>query len=834
MKLPFLSIFAVTFALLVDEIMLSAVFHVLLGAGNTVAAISIALVGLSASGIAAYAIPAFHEPDRLRALYPSLLFWFCLSLMASAFLIMRAPISHGEFSYAGGVLSVRIWRFVVLNIAAIPFFVGGLTINALLRGHTDSVSRLYACDLIGAALGCLASPFLLFALGAPRAIVYGTAPALLLALWFSFRGQGVHRAWVALPLALLAFDAVGPGIGSFRILNTMGEVSAPQYRSFPVEGSDIDFERWALDAWTIVRGDHIPQQWENFEGWGLSSKYEGPIPRIIQINYNARFSTYVTESDGNLAPLSEWLDADLTALHFFLGRQYDSVLNIGAGGGREVLNALHHGAQHVVAVDISSVVVDDLMKGALSEFSGGLYNDPRVTAVADEGRSFAERSQETFDLIDFSIVGGANLEKMDLVRVDDLFTREALLTYANRLGDDGVFSYVMYSTRSEILETQAHRELVESQPYIPALRTLAGVRFAYEELNPSIRFGDHVLIAALPEYISPTYDLVHIVASKKPFSEDEKGRFLRRSEELDFAVIYPPKSGEGGSDLYTQVIEAVPFDTFADALSFSVRPATDDRPFQYAFDGVHLRRAFEAGTLLRVLSDDPIFSLGLSVGGLAVALTLIPLALMAAGKKQALRGLRKSWSLLLFFGCIGFGFMAVETAALLRLQSFLGKPIYGLSVALFAFLFSSGLGSAFTNRFHEEELTRRVVQIIAALTVVGLIFYWGSEPLFSATVSFPLVARIAIAIAAIFPLAFLMGMLFPIGITLIAAEDPDLIPWAWAMNGCMSVIGTFGTRTIALFLGFSQALLLGLLVYILVAGCALAYARVRSRAAGGS
>lgn len=42
-----------------DPRMLSAIFNVLLGAGTTVAAIAIALVGLSASGLFAYVFPGF-------------------------------------------------------------------------------------------------------------------------------------------------------------------------------------------------------------------------------------------------------------------------------------------------------------------------------------------------------------------------------------------------------------------------------------------------------------------------------------------------------------------------------------------------------------------------------------------------------------------------------------------------------------------------------------------------------------------------------------------------------------------------------------------------------
>jgi hypothetical protein len=121
--------------------------------------------------------------------------------------------------------------------------------------------------------------------------------------------------------------------------------------------------------------------------------------------------------------------------------------------------------------------------------------------------------------------------------------------------------------------------------------------------------------------------------------------------------------------------------------------------------------------------------------------------------------------------------------------------------------------------------------IVAVLLAIGLVFSVVAEPLFAATIAESLVARIAIAITAIFPLAFTMGLLFPVGIRLIARESTDLIPWAWAMNGCFSVLGIFGTRIIALFLGFSRALVLGLFAYALVSVCVWLHSRRAERIA---
>lgn len=51
------------------------------------------------------------------------------------------------------------------------------------------------------------------------------------------------------------------------------------------------------------------------------------------------------------------------------------------------------------------------------------------------------------------------------------------------------------------------------------------------------------------------------------------------------------------------------------------------------------------------------------------------------------------------------------------------------------------------------------------------------------------------------------------------------MPWLWAINGCLSIVGIFGGRIVGLFLGFRATLVAGLLLYLLTAACAWHYAR---------
>ena len=47
---------------------------------------------------------------------------------------------------------------------------------------------------------------------------------------------------------------------------------------------------------------------------------------------------------------------------------------------------------------------------------------------------------------------------------------------------------------------------------------------------------------------------------------------------------------------------------------------------------------------------------------------------------------------------------------------------------------------------------------------------------------------LAFAQTLIAPLGFCMGMPFPLGLTRVARLDPAFVPWAWGLNGCVSVV----------------------------------------------
>jgi hypothetical protein len=58
-----------------------------------------------------------------------------------------------------------------------------------------------------------------------------------------------------------------------------------------------------------------------------------------------------------------------------------------------------------------------------------------------------------------------------------------------------------------------------------------------------------------------------------------------------------------------------------------------------------------------------------------------------------------------------------------------------------------------------------------------------------------------------------MGIPFPLGVSRLGERAPNLVPAAWAVNGCASVISAVLATLLAIHIGFSVVLLLAFALY---------------------
>ena len=197
--------------------------------------------------------------------------------------------------------------------------------------------------------------------------------------------------------------------------------------------------------------------------------------------------------------------------------------------------------------------------------------------------------------------------------------------------------------------------------------------------------------------------------------------------------------------------------------------------------------------------------LAIVVGALLV---LLPLA-----------GIRRDWAPGLgrrmgaYFFLLGVAFLFVEIAFIQKFILFLSHPLYSVAVVLAGFLVFAGLGSGYSGRLGESERRRAVGRAVAAIALLTIAYVLFLPALLGTFLGLGDAARIAVAIALIAPLAFWMGMPFPLALALLADRAPGFIPWAWGINGFGSVISAALATLLAIELGFDAVLLLALALY---------------------
>ena len=118
-----------------------------------------------------------------------------------------------------------------------------------------------------------------------------------------------------------------------------------------------------------------------------------------------------------------------------LGRPPGRVLILGAGTGNDIAVALDEGAEVVHAIEIDQVIL---------EYGRELhpnrpYDDPRVTAINTDARSYLNETDETYDLIVFGTLDSmTRLSALSNVRLDNfVYTRDALEVATRRLRPEG-------------------------------------------------------------------------------------------------------------------------------------------------------------------------------------------------------------------------------------------------------------------------------------------------------------------------------------------------------------------------------------------------------------
>jgi hypothetical protein len=193
-----------------------------------------------------------------------------------------------------------------------------------------------------------------------------------------------------------------------------------------------------------------------------------------------------------------------------------------------------------------------------------------------------------------------------------------------------------------------------------------------------------------------------------------------------------------------------------------------------------------------------------------ILFVFVPLRFSKIGREEGATAL----PLLVYFSCLGAGFIILELVFIQKFMHLIGSPLYTYSTVIFTVLFSAGIGSASSERIGIGINRRWAVPFIAILVIGSALV--ALYPAYSRlALALPLPGRMLAAALMMFPLGFFLGMPFPLGILAISNQPRGAIAWAWGMNGLFTVVGGLLSVVLGVLLGFTFTILLGLAIYAL-------------------
>jgi hypothetical protein len=780
-------IFLIAFATLGLEIALTRLLSVVAWYHLAFFAISTAMLGMTAGAVSVYLRPERYPKGDPSAGVASACIGF--SIVTPLCLIALCLLPLGGAGTAVGVLEL----LGATVCCALPFYFSGIAVSAVLTQADLPIGKLYASDLIGASLACLAVLGALEVVGVPSLIILFGAIGGAAGYCFADRSHPQRRvaAWLPVLLTLLAvLNGVGrPGISPLFVKGAIED------RSVQMDVRWNSFSRVAVSEEVIA----APQMW----GPSPRMPKQNPLPQhYMNIDGDAGTSIRRWSSLEDLSHLA-W---DVTNVAYQL-RPRGGACVVGVGGGRDVQSALAFGHERVVGVEVNPIFID-VLQNELGDFAG-VARDKRARLVVDEARSYLARSTERFSVVQMSLIDtwaatGAGAFSLS---ENTLYTVEAWKTILERLDGNGVFTVSRWYSPENLGETGRVASL--------AVATL------FEMGVPEPRRHVAMLTAGR---------VATTLVSRSPFSAEDIERIHAVATRLGFGLPVVPDALPDDPMLRGIVSarsEAELHATIA-AAPLNYEPPTDERP--YFFQMLRLSRLPEAFAAKRgVVSGNLTATITLlSLVGCLALLTAATVIAPLIARKRRVPGKRATLrSGAAYFSFIGAGFMLVEIAFLQRLSVFLGHPVYALGVLLFGMIASAGCGSFLSERLPMAKLLRHLLPATMAAAI--LIASWAFPFLLPRFASSSMLVKAVVALALIIPLGTLMGVFFPFGMRLVQLRGGDDTPWYWALNGVFGVLCSAVAVLISMSFGISANLWIAAACYATLSPCMTAMSRASGR-----
>jgi hypothetical protein len=683
-------------------------------------------------------------------------------------------------------------------LLALPFFFAANAIALALIYFRQHMSRIYGADLFGAGIGSMGVIVLMYQV-MPMSVL-----TVLCALGIISTAVG---AWeLRLPRqVLLTSLALAMAIPVTVSLYQPGLTISP-YKSLPqtlrIHGTHIIHEQASpLGQLTVVKSDQLPIRYA--PGLSMQAKSE-PLSQLAVFT-DADNMSVITQGAGDRRQLA-YLDQMISAAPYHL-RKPREVLILGAGGGSDILQAQYHQTGHIDAVELNHQMIE-LVRDRYGEFAGDLYRSDNLAMHTDEVRGFLSKGDKHYDIIQLALMDAFSASSAGLYALNEsyLYTTEALGLFIERLQANGFLAI------SRWIKVPPRDALKLFTTTLDALHR-AGVAHPEMQLMLIRNWQISTLIVKNGEVTPDDID------SLKHFCDE-------RSFDLAYYPGMPPEQANRFNVLReayfyngTMAISGVERAQYLEQYKFDLTPASDDRPYFFHF--------FKWAALPEILSlrgrgGMPLLEWGylvlvftlLQAMLASLVLILLPLWLVYRHRSGDRDVSEPRLRVLIYFFAVGLAFLFVEMAFIQRFIQFLHHPVYAIAVVLSTFLIFAGLGSTWSRHHADSNRHQRgTARAVMTIILLGGFYLLVLEPLFQWLTPLPTGFKIAITIVLIAPLAFTMGMPFPLALNVVGQQAPRLLPWAWAVNGCASVLSAVLATLLAIHLGFSVVVILALILY---------------------
>ena len=802
---PLIGTFFLCFGLLVYEIFCSRLLAIVVGNHVVIFVIAFAMLGM-ATATSFMSLSGWPPKDTVKWRELSLIcILLGISYAGSLFLItLLNSYFNGELASSmaqGGLnsLAKTIQDSILLKCTVygvflfIPYFIFGVAIALLFKTVSAlEYHKVYFADLSGAAAGCLLC-VLCFEYGGYPFVFSLILTATFLSALFFVPENSKYLPGIAIILCIMTFVVIfNPAIN--RFLEPQPELSQLARDYDKTQEVNQEWHTWNSYSRVALLSMSKNRQSENKYVYALDNGDGWASVPDYKPGYNT-LKNLTIKSQAELAVMFNPRKA--------------LVIFAGVGDDMVEMDRICQGSCQITGVELNNQMVNNALKNekfGLKKF----FDQPHINLAVAEGREFLEQDKNKYNSILLSWSGASIAYYVGTSgqTTQYLYTKEAFESLIEHLTPDGV---LVISNSSKAQALIILRSIFEEQKWGPLKESVVILKSKHGKNNSGNSAWDS------------GWDQNRLIVSPGGFDKNKLSVIQETASHIGYSVIFSPEYTHPDYMAYQQIVEGDNLEQFQRDLiknrgiEFSV--ITDNRPYILDFtprflffnpsqwfetSGITIRN--QAFRYMKVLYYQ--FLLGLMA--VAIVLIICPL-LLRSGPRPTWRNLNH----LIFFFCLGSGFILIEVGFIQKLRLLLGNPGYSISVVLATLILSTGIGSYFSKSFFlNGKLTfiKTILYLILYLSFLLISFNFLVEIVLPLNI----VIKVFIITISLFPLGFLMGQLFPQGLVKVKKEDIKLVPWAWAINGAASTIAVCLGLLMSQPLGFSAIIVTGAVFYMII------------------